>query len=213
MAETNAAHPRLLRAEDLQQVVQVHRICFPQDLYTSLGLAFHRGFYAALLSARQTRTAVLEDSATGMVVGFATGSFNPSLYRDMLKRNLHLAAWGALVGLFTSPVVRGGLKKALRRLGRIVRTEGVIGMDQAGIPPADGPVARLLYIGMLPEYRGGGNAQRLLQYCAEQLFALGAVRVAGIVPGDNLPSLILYKKAGWNVQKTGGRYYVWADRR
>lgn len=48
---------------------------------------------------------------------------------------------------------------------------------------------------------------------ASEVFRAGAGRLGGSVKLHNLGSLILYKRLGWNVEKTGpDRVDVWVDR-
>ena len=142
------------------------------------------------------------------------GSLNPAFYKHIIFGNVGCVALSVLIGLFRSKAVRQAVKRALCSARRLFHTEGVKGMNEAGIPAAEGPVARLVYIGLLPAFRGGGHAQLLLRFCTDELFSIGAQRVAGIVQSSNLSSLIMYKKVtGWNLCKTDSKqFYVWTGR-
>ena len=209
-----AIRVRLLEDRDLSQMALVHRSCFPDDLYSGLGGWFLQRFYRCLLTFPQTKCAIVEQTQTGKVGGVAVGSLNPALYKQIIFANAGCVTLSVLIGLFRSKAVRQAVKRALRSARRLFHTEGLKGMNEAGIPTAKGPVARLVYIGLLPEFRGGGHAQLLLRFCTDELFSIGAQRVAGIVQARNLPSLIMYKKVtGWNLRKTDSKqFHVWADR-
>ena len=73
--------------------------------------------------------------------------------------------------------------------------------------------ARLLDVATHANWRGGRNAEILVDFFVDRMLHVGAGRVGATVRPDNIGSLILYKRLGWNTMRTGPeRIDVWLDR-
>jgi len=211
--ETNVPRPRLLRRTDAAEVARLHRVVFPDTFFTGLGERFLRHYYEQVAEGFQTLCAVLEDPASGHLVGFALGTMEPGFYARVVRTGPFTTAWGLVAGLFRSRAVWKGILRSLRSVRRLFHAVDVAGASEAGIEPPDGPLMRYTYLGVHPDFRGRGNAKRLVAYFAEQAFGRGAARVAGTIVGSNRASQNLHKRLGWNMRTFKDQTcYIWLDK-
>ena len=206
--------PRDLAAGDIDKVVALHKDCFKEFFLTALGDRAIRCFYEAALADDGSVAVVLEETDPGAIVGVAVGTLNPAFHTNLFRRDWSVYVLGLLGGLVRSDIVRGGILERAPLMRRILEVNADDSLARAGVPePEFGPEARFLDVAVHPDVRGGRNAERLVEYFTERVFAKGAGRIGGSVKPNNLGSLILYKRLGWNVKKTSPqRFDVWFDR-
>lgn len=206
-----AARP--LRIEDVDAAAKLYAECFPEAWPVGLGFAFLKHFYRQIVKDPQSFGCVLEHPDTKEAVGFIVGTLNSRFYADVVTSGLRITLFGAIKGLFTCPALRQSAFHSLRSGMSVFRTQGVVGMDEAGIEPAKGPVAKLIQAAIAPACRGKGNAERLGRHFSEKMFALGAGRVASRVASDNPAAVSGCRSAGWNIQRTSQQsFHMWLDR-
>lgn len=199
--------------EDLPGVVELHRHCFPDYFLTGLGPGALYCFYAAAVEDPRTVAAVLVEQSRGDIVGLVVGTLNPAFHTRLLRRNFDRFAIGLLRGLFTSTTVRQGVKSRLNFFARLFKPKMDDTLERAGVPATDLPEARLLDVATHANWRGGRNAEILVDFFVDRMLHVGAGRVGATVRPDNIGSLILYKRLGWNTMRTGPeRIDVWLDR-
>ena len=199
---------------DLPAIVELHKVCFSGYFLTGLGDGVLRRLYQQAIDDAESVACVLEVTSKTTLVGLAVGTLNSGFHSQLMRRNLSLFVYGVLRGMITRPEVRTGLADRLGFVNRLFRSQADRGLADAGIPPPTaGPEARFLDVAVHPSWRGGGHAERLVNFFAARVFAAGAGRLGGSVRPENLASLILYKRLNWNVQKTTPRRVdVWIDR-
>ncbi len=202
-----------MSGEDLPAVVELHRNCFPDYFLTGLGNNVLYHFYAAAVEDPRTVAAVLVDEQRGDVVGLVVGTLNPAFHTRLMRRNLDRFALGLIRGLFLSKTVRRGVRDRLNFVARILKPKMDDTLERSGVPTTDLPEARLLDVATHEAWRGGRNAERLVDFFLDRMFMIGAGRVGATVRPDNIGSLILYKRLGWNTLRTApDRIDVWLDR-
>lgn len=208
-----ASQPRDMTAADLDRVVELHKACFDGYFLTALGDGVLRQFYRQAVDDPRSCATVLEETESGRLIGLAVGSLDPAFHTKLMRRQFPRFAWAIASGAVVNPAVRRGLWERLGFAKRLFVSRGDTGLADAGIPPADGPEARCLDVALHPERRGGGYAEKLLAYLTQRIFETGAARFGGSLRPQNLPSMILHKRLGWNVKRTGpNRVDVWIDR-
>jgi ribosomal protein S18 acetylase RimI-like enzyme len=68
-------------------------------------------------------------------------------------------------------------------------------------------------IGVHSDFRGGGNAARLVDYYARRVFEKGAVRTRGAVLASNTASMNFFKRRGWEFRRISDtQVSIWLDR-
>lgn len=214
MSETPvAATPRDMTAADLDRVVELHKACFPEYFLTGLGDRVVRRFYAEAVADPRSFAAVLEEDESRRLIGLAVGTLDPRFHTRLMRRHLAAFVLGTLRGLLLSAPVRRGLSERLVFIRRLFHAKPDTGLVDAGVPAARGPEARFLDVATHPERRGGRYGEYLVRYFTKRVFQSEAGRLGGSVRPENLASLILYKRLGWNVMKTApNRVDVWCDR-
>ena len=213
MLPAGETRPRDMVLQDLDGVVALHKACFPDYFLTGLGPGILRRFYGLAIEDPSSFAAVLQVVETKQLVGLAVGTLNPGFHTQLMRQNLLRFGAAIVRGFFTSRAVRQGLWERLGFVRRLFRAQADRGLADAGVPPAAGPEARFLDVAVHPKWRGGRNAERLVEFFASRVLGAGAARLGGSVFPENLASLIMYKRLGWNVKKTGPRRVdVWIDR-
>lgn len=208
----NSPRPRKMTKGDLTQAVDLHTVCIPDHFSTGLGKHILHYLYAQAVDDPKSMATVLEVPSRGRIAGIAVGTLDPKFEMRLMCYHPFGFLWGTLRGLFISPAVRQGIWMRLHLIKKMFRRRVDHAMEKTDIAPSKGPEARFLYVAVYPEYRGGRNSERLVDYFAKCIFQIGAARLRGVVYPKNLATLILYKRLGWNVKKTGpSRVDVWLD--
>lgn len=135
-----------MRANEVDQVVDIHMRAFPGFFLTFLGPAFLRQFYAGVLESPSG--IALVGRLEGQICGFVAGSTAPAgFYRRLLRRRGWRFALAALGPMFRNP---GILPRLLRALTRTSEGKGRSG------------AGTLMSIAVMPEAQGSGLGQALV---------------------------------------------------
>jgi len=207
---------RAMTLDDLDEVVLVHKKCFPASvsLFSALDDEVAKSFYRQAVKEPESYAEVLTNLETDKVVGFAIGTLNAGFRKRLVKRNLLKFCWYIFKGLLTNSHI---WKMAWIR----VKNSRNILADRPSAEelvitkwePAKGREAMFMPIALSKEARGGGNAVRLANHLTQTLFQAGAYRVSGKIAANNMASLKLFQKIGWSSKLVSNQYYsVWTDK-
>jgi len=179
---------RSAEEKDLSQVADVHVAAFPGFFLTMLGHSFLRVMYRAFLVSPGSVFVV--DESDGRVRGFAVGVLKAAgKDRKLAVRFFPQFAVAVLPGILRNPI------KVIRRIIGQLLSEG----GQPEMP--DGCVV-LRSIGVLPEMKGAGVANRLLAEFENFAREKGAKAVALTTDAENNERAIgFYVKHGYQVQQ------------
>jgi ribosomal protein S18 acetylase RimI-like enzyme len=201
--------------DDLNDIIQVHRNCFPgpTSIFTPLDDNILKCYYAQAVQESESYAAVLQKPDSAHIVGLAIGTARPGFQRRFLRRHFLRFVWSILQAICVNPVARKAVWERFKFLKRVLLARRKTELADLGVPALPGPEAFLLLVGVHEQWRGGGNAERLVEYITARMFEDGVVRIRGAVGPENLPSLILHKRLGWNVKKVfADEVSVWIDR-
>lgn len=206
---------RNLNSSDLEYIAELHKNCFADSisLFSSLSNDIIKCYYAHVLEEPKSYAAVLEEPISGRIVGLAFGTTRPGFQRRFLRQHFFQFCWSILKGLFISAIVWKLLSRRLRKNTSPSLGEYGSALADAGVPAPKGTEALFILVGVHKQWRGKGNAERLVKYFATQMFEAGAKRIRGAISSDNLASLILHKRLGWKFKKISDtEVSVWIDR-
>lgn len=207
--------PRKMTLSDLDQIAGLHRDCFPESIsiFSALSDDVIKQFYKQALEESECTVTVLEETDSGRIIGLAFGTTRPGFQGRFLRNHFLLFCWSLFKGLFVSKAVWKLVWLRLRKKTGPSLTEYDSDLADAGVPAPTGQEGLFVLVGVHPEWRGGGNAERLVKYFTTQMFEAGAARIRGAIRSDNLPSLILHKRLGWHIKKiSADSISVWIDR-
>ncbi len=205
--------PRDMTLEDLDAIAVLHRSCFPGtiSIFTTLDDDLLKRYYALVIEEPESFATVLEDPISGDLVGLAIGTMKPGLQRRFVQHHFLRFFGGIFRAILVNPLVRKAVRERFKYIKRFLRGKRKSELADLG-PVPDGPEAFFTLVGMHTRWRGGGNAERLVEYFTTQVFNAGVVRIRGAVGPDNLASLIMHKRLGWHAQKiSDDEIAVWID--
>ncbi len=211
----DSPQPRNMTISDLDQIAELHRNCFPPSIsiFSALSDDISKCYYEQILEELECIATVLEEPVSDRLVGLAFGTMKPGLQSRFLRHHFFRFCWSISKGFFASAVVRNLLKRRLQKRSGPTLVEYNSILSVAGVPAPDGPEAYFTLVGVHPQWRGKGNAERLVKFFTAQMFEAGAARIRGAIHSDNLASLILHKRLGWNIKKISDKdISVWIDR-
>jgi GNAT superfamily N-acetyltransferase len=206
---------RDMKLSDLDGVVELHRYCFTSEvsIFSALSPGVLKRYYAMFVEEPESYAAVLEEPASGRIVGFTFGTSKPGIRKRFLRRYYCRFFWSVIKGLFTDKSVWKSLW--LRLWGKSSLNLGEYNpvLAVAGVPPPQGPEDLCMGIGVHSDYRGGGNAARLIDYYVTRVFEKGAVRIRGAVLTSNIASMTFFRRCGWNFKRiSDAQVSIWIDR-
>lgn len=207
--------PRRMTLGDLDQIAGLHRDCFPEStsIFSALSDNVIKQFYKQALEESPCTVAVLEEPDSGRIAGLAFGTTSPGFQGRFLRNHFLLFCWSVFKGLFVSKAVWKLILQRLQKKTGPPLTEYDSDLAEAGVPAPKGQEALFMLVGVSSQYRGGGNAERLVRYFTAQTFEAGIERIRGAIHSGNLASLILFKRLGWHIKKiSADNINVWIDR-
>lgn len=210
---SNPLVERDMTIEDIDGVIDVHRNCFPAELsiFSVLSYDVVKLYYSEFVE-HENFGVVSEDKEMGRIAGFAVGTFKPGFHSRFVKKYLSVFCWNIFKGLFTSSTVRKVTFRILKKNILKVFTKKTDIIDSDDISSANGPVGIFMPVAMHPDYRGGGNSEKLTNYFTKRMFDRGMMLLTGKIADDNIASLILFEKLGWKRKKIAGHWYkIWID--
>jgi GNAT superfamily N-acetyltransferase len=213
--ERESLRVRDMTLSDLDGIAELHKHCFTTDIsiFSALSPDVLKRYYAMFVEEPESYAAVLEEPASGRIVGFAFGTCRPGIRKRFLQRYYFRFFWSVIKGLFTNKAVWKSLWSRLRGQSGLHLGEFDSALASAGVPPPQGQEDLCMGIGVHSDFRGGGNAARLIDYYAARVFEKGAVRTRGAVLTDNIASMNFFKRRGWEFRRISDtQVSVWFDR-
>ena len=185
----------------IEQVVNIHQICFPESQSTKFGIKYLEGYYKTLCGSYNAIAFIyqMEDK----VVGFISGGVNI----QTLSRYFVLHSKNILFGTLLSNLIKNPIN-AVRKFW---------GYTKAYILPKretfySDKTAGLSSIAVLPAFRGKGIAEMLTNAFLEELERrkISACRLG--VEAHNISARKFYEKMGFEqVNKEGTSYIYFFD--
>ena len=206
-----------MTAADTSGVVEVHRHCFPASIsiFSALNPDIVKRYYELFVSESESLGAVLVESGTERIAGFASGTLRPGIKKRFAIRYCIPLCWGILFGCLTSATVRKVVCGHIKNIPKMFTEKKRKDCAEAESPPPNGPIGFFMPIAIHPDFRGGPNAVKLAEYLMDKFFERGVVRIrSGGITTDNIASRILFEKLlGWNSKVISDKWVtVWTDR-
>ena len=169
---------RDMKLSDLDGIVELHRNCFTSEIsfFSALSPDFLKCYYAMYVEEPESYAAVLEEPVSGRIAGFVFGTTKAGIRKRFLKRYYLKFFWGVIKGLFTSLAVWKALLARLWGKSSLILGGYDSKLADAGVPAPEGLEDVCMGIGVHSDYRGGGNAAKLIDYYVKRVFERGAVR-------------------------------------
>jgi GNAT superfamily N-acetyltransferase len=206
---------RDMTLSDLDGIVELHKHCFTSEIsiFSALNPGVLKCYYAMFVEEPESYAAVLEEPASGRIVGFAFGTTRPGIRKRFLQRYYFRFFWSIIFGFFTNKAVWKSLWARLRSKTGLHLGEYDSALANAGVPPPQGQENLCMGIGVHSDFRGGGNPARLIDYYVTRVFEKGAVRIRGAILTSNIASMIFFKCRGWEFKPlSDSQVSIWIDR-
>ena len=206
---------RDMTLDDLDGVVEVHKDCFPVSvsIFSALDDNILKAYYSQFVKEPESYAAVLEEPGSGRVIGVTFGTRKPGIQGRFLRTHRFSFLLSVLKGLFTSKAVWSSLWSRLRKTNVLPLGEYDSVLAAKGVPPPSGLEDINMGIAVHSQFRGGGNAKRLIEYYTARMFEAGITRIRGAILTKNTPSMIFFKRRGWKFKEISDtQVSVWIDR-
>jgi GNAT superfamily N-acetyltransferase len=131
-----------------------------------------------------------------------------------LKKHFVGVFFSFIFGLLTGTATWKALWSRLHHKNSL-STLGAYDADAAaaGIPAPNGVEDVCMGIAIHPEYRGGGNATKLIEHYVTRVFEKGATRIRGAILKNNIASMTFFKKRGWTfMDVSDNEVSVWINK-
>jgi ribosomal protein S18 acetylase RimI-like enzyme len=185
---------REMNPDELYRIAEIHLEVLPRDFSSFLGKEFLKEhFYPALFGSSDVALCALYRQ---QVVGYVLFSSDESLYRRLVMRN-----WATMLRFSLAHLVN------IRFLKYIVEVFLLLAFQDSRL---HGP--ELVYIGVVPEFQGGGVGSQLISRSIDSLeqagFSSSWVKTLSSTPQN----VRFYEKAGFKIVRTylGRTYLKWA---
>lgn len=178
---------RNMTLKDVEQVVRVHRLSFPNFFLSILGPWFLSLYYSAVCTD-PSGIALVGFNNAGAITGFVAGTTNPRVfYSRLLKRQWLKFASASIVAVLKKPSIIPRLMGAL-----YYPNENPVGLDVAG----------LYSIGIMPEDQQQGMGRQLVAEFLKEARNRGCQQVFLTTDrDDNLRVNRFYQKNGFLIKR------------
>jgi len=209
MIPENEVCIRVATQEDVEQIVRVHELSFPDYFLTNMGWGVLRRYYTTYVTHPDAAAAVI--TVSGEVCAFIVGTYRAaSMIKAFYRSNFVFVFMAVLWKIVTlNPVILRGLSTRLCHLGIAVKAYFSLAGDAACQSPATQPgkekkSGRAVAAATLPDYRGKDISSRLFSYFEQLLKEHGSDEVILSVNADNARAIRFYEKNGWKLLKDKG---------
>lgn len=110
---------RPIRKSDLDNVVEMHLIAFPDFFMSLMGKRFLREYYKCVIDYEDSITIIAENDSCSNI-GFAVGFKNPSIFYKFLRSKFYNFIFPVLLGFIENPNL---LTRILRGFVRVNRQD------------------------------------------------------------------------------------------
>jgi ribosomal protein S18 acetylase RimI-like enzyme len=181
------------QTENVFGIAQCHIFAFPERFMTEMGPRWLCALYRFYIKHLKGVCYVAIDSI-GKVVGFAVGG-EPDIREQFLRaamlRYPHIIFWKFL----TRPIVRTVLLGELFKKLHLKRQDN--SSENADTDKTLPKCSNLLSICVLPDYKGTGISNQLIETFQKACAARGYRRLTLSVLSENSRAIAFYKKHGW----------------
>lgn len=197
--QIDPCHVREIRLLDVVGAAELHRIVFPDYFLTHMGGPFLQRFYSEFIdrSGNYGFVAICGEELVGSVIG--TIDYKECFAR-FYRRQLPILALTLVQRFVMDPYIRRNLGSRIAHMRMALRS--LVTHRQRTIPAADAPAAgqaqaHLLSIGVHPDWRGAGIAEKLVDRYCDELWHDGIEWVSLSVRPENRGAVAFYEKTGW----------------
>lgn len=171
---------RLATLADIPSIAKVHLMCFPDSMWAFLGEALIRAFYSEYVQEQNIFVVAEEDHS---LIGFCMGYERPTKARErFMQKNKKALIRRVLIGLLSCNKLV--YSKCLDNF--LPKSKGYEATQKGD----------LLSICVLPEFRGKGVADALVQHFEELLRNRNITAYTLSVYTDNIRAISFYKRQG-----------------
>ena len=186
---------REAKPADIEGMIKCHIAAFPGQFMTEMGPAWLRALYERCLSDEEGINVVAVD-ASDRILGLAVGGA-PRILNDFVKTAKWRFAHRIVLKVFTSGLVRKRVLPHVRSLFRSRRSSGADGEGARAIINKMENRTGFFSICVLPEVKGTGVADDLLEGYQKAVGDHGYAFVYLTVRTNNTRAISYYKKHGW----------------
>jgi ribosomal protein S18 acetylase RimI-like enzyme len=193
-----------LHSELLDSASRTLCAVFADSLWADLGPRFVESLLATFVREPSGTCHVLV--CGDRVVGFAVGTSDSRQHRCALLSHRGLGLlWPGVVRVLTRPSLVGRIVPYFHPYLRACWSRFIGRSSEHDVEAGEIPPASLILLGVDPEHRRQGVAERLAEAFLAEMAGRGVERVKLAVGASNQPALAFYRQQGW---KTQGQYAV-----
>jgi ribosomal protein S18 acetylase RimI-like enzyme len=185
----------------VKQLAKLYQTVFKDNFSAHLGQSFLNLFCEQFVNSFHNYGYIVKDRE--LIIGFILGTTSPdNLYRKFYRDNMIPLTFLILSKFFSDKFVRRNISKRVNHIVRALKafvvpakktTKTVVEKTDTRIP------ARVLAIGISPEYRSRGIASLLTKTYCEKVKSEGFKKVELSAKPGNKQAISFYKKDGWNI--------------
>lgn len=124
----------LLRAEDLEPIVQIHMLAFPGFFMTRMGATFVQRYYESLV--KFSKSIVLIARVDGEVIGFAAGFGSPARFYAHYRSRKARIIRPILSAALSRPRLIPEVIRNLRRISNVAADDSEVELSSLAVLPA-----------------------------------------------------------------------------
>jgi ribosomal protein S18 acetylase RimI-like enzyme len=181
------------QTDNVPGMADCHIAAFPERFMTRMGFKWLCGLYRFFINHAGGISYVAVD-ATGKVVGFAVGG-EPDTRKKFLRFAMLRYSHIIFCKFITDSLVRAVLIEEL--LKKLHLKRATVSNDKGEEQRAGDKCGNLLSICVLPDFRGTGVADKLIEFFQEACAAKGYKQLKLSVVSKNSRAIAFYKKHHW----------------
>lgn len=189
-----------MQEQHLRSLARAHAACFPGFFLANLGEDFLESYYENYLTSDYGFGAVAVDGL-GSVTAFAVGVTHLDGQDSALLRRHFGKVFRAIARQwFTNASLRKQVYERVGRLSRVFRRTVSRDLPAAASTKEAVPYVVLTSLGVLPEGRGSGLAEQVIEKFEELAARRGYTAMRAATSIDNHRAKAFYEKNGWVVE-------------
>ena len=172
----------------------------PMGILSKGSVKFKKTFLSHLLKNPLGTIVIAVEQKSKKIIGYVIAIRHPLCF----WKNMALSSASFTLIILSAKKIANKLLSILKKMPGSLKNFKKISVEKRHEfkwSPSDPKIARIIFIGILSDFRGLGIGESLYLFLSETLREEKCIKIEAHIDEGNMPSLKLHRKNGWNIEE------------